>query len=154
MPFTRRWLIAGSILALILLIVLVDRTEDVLTHVSYPLTTWRIDLDDAMLGIGTILLGIAAIWTVWLKANRAEAKADQVSKQINGGMSKIAREHVDGALKNADVELGLWRRVDALETAVDDCTDREQRCMDENEKLRDWVIARLDYSTEGRDTER
>ena len=148
-------IIAGiSFVVLIALMVIVDRAEDILTHISYPMDTWRMDLDDALIGVGTFLLGVAAFVTLWRKADKTQAATDRVAGQINGGMSAIAREHVEGAISDADVEVGLWRRVDALEAGLDECCERELRCLEENDKLRDWVIARLDYSTEGRNTER
>jgi hypothetical protein len=123
-------------------------------RIEYPLDIWRMDLDDFLGNVGFLLAGIAAIWTVAKTAHRAEKKADLVAHQINGGMSDVAKRHVIEALDNSEIEVGLWRRVDALEESKQECVDREKRCQDENDKLRDWVIERLDMSGKGRGGDR
>ena len=152
--FSRRWLITGGAIALVALILFLDRAEDYIGHVSYPLGTWRMDLDDALVGFGTILIGTAAIWKVWLLAYSADKRSRKVEHEINGGMAEAVGHHVVNGLNDADLEVGLWRRVDALEETITDCREREKECLKKNEDLRAWVITRLDYSTDGREGSR
>jgi len=166
-----RWIAFGAFIALIVLILIVDRVEDVATHISYPLDTWRMDMDDAVVAmgsLGTLLLGIAAFSALWIKADRAHRKADQATDQINGGMTSLASQIITDELRTADLEVGLHKQVKvqderlvALEKLTSDCLEREQ--VWEKEKvqlrkdrlaLRDWLNHRLDRSGQGREVER
>lgn len=89
-------------------------------HVEYPMNEWRIDLDDAAVGLGTILVGIAAIWTVWLKAVDAHDRTVELSHRLNGGLAKAAREHV----QDNEIIVGLVHRLDVADAARDDCLER------------------------------
>ena len=102
------------------------------------------------IGIGTILVGMSGFGALWEKADRAQHTAAVVEQQINGGMSEAAKQHVEDALANSEIEVGLWRRVNALEDSKQDCLEREKRCEEDNAKMREWVIARLDQSPLGR----
>jgi hypothetical protein len=106
------------------------------------------------IGIGTILVGITGFTKLWEKVEEAQHTASKVEHQINGGMSEAAKAHVEEALTNSEIEVGLWRRVDALEEAKQECVEREKRCEAENEKMRRWVIERLDMSGKGRGGDR
>jgi len=106
------------------------------------------------IGIGTIIVGVTGFTALWDKADAALRTATNIEHQINGGMSDAAKAHVQEALKESEIEVGLWRRVDALEASKQDCLDREKRCTEENNKLRAWVIDRLDRSPYGRDNGR
>ena len=106
------------------------------------------------IGIGTILVGVTGFTALWDKADKAERTASNVEHQINGSMSEAAKQHVQEALENSEIEVGLWRRVDVLEASKQDCLDREKRCTEENDKLRVWVIDRLDKAPYGRDNGR
>ena len=163
MRFTlsRRWLIFGGILAAVVFVIIVDRAEDFVGHISYPLGTWRMDLDDALIGFGTILIGTAAIWTVWLKAKATDVRVTKVEAEINGGMAEAAGNHVGEALHDADLEVGLWRRVDALEDANRECHEmvndqmtrankfeaRARDCEEGHQALFDRMILHLDSGT-------
>lgn len=136
------WWAAGGVL-LVLLIILVDKAEDVLAHIEYPMDVWRMDLDDMIANVGLFLGGLAAFLMVFKTAKDASRKADHVSSQINGGLSDIAKDHVSDALKDADVEIGLWRRVDELERT-------RQECLEELEGIKTWINRRLDDVENGR----
>ena len=109
------------------------------------------DVHYTFIGIGTILVGVTGFTALWDKADAALRTATNIEHQINGGMSDAAKRHVQEAFESQEIEVGLWRRVNALEEAKQDCLDREKRCEEENEKMREWVIARLDQSPLGRD---
>ena len=111
--------IAGLFVALILLILIVDKSEDWLTHVEYPLNVWRMDLDDIAANIGLFLVGVAAFVTVFKKADQASRKADQVSQRVNGGLQQAAREHV----QDSEVIIGLVHRLDKMEGNRDLCLE-------------------------------
>lgn len=141
LPWSVRWLLLpGLALGVIITVtVLADQIFEV--HYTF-------------IGIGTILVGWGAIWTAYQKADEAQHTANKVEKQINGGMSESAKQHVEEAIANSELEVGLWRRVDALEQSKQECVEREKRCEEENEKLRDWVVARLDQTPLGRNENR
>jgi hypothetical protein len=149
LKWSTKWLLFPG-LGIIAFLVAVFLVDAYVHRVEYPLGVWRMDLDDFLGNIGFLLGGIAAVWTVAKTAKRAEAKADLVAHQINGGMSDAAKAHVLEALDNSEIEVGLWRRVDALEESKQECIEREKRCENENEKMRRWVIARLDQTPLGR----
>lgn len=114
--------------------------------VDYPLNTWRMDLDDAMVGLGTILLGIAGIWTALTKARQAEttanaahARADLLEHKLNGGMVEVAREH----MQENEVMATVIVRLDRIEAERDDC-------IEERKELQRWIIGRLDRAGLGR----
>jgi len=107
--------------------------------IRYPLGTWRMDLDDALTSVGTIALGIAAIWTVWLKARDADAKAEALEQKLNGGLQRAARQH----MQENEVIIGLNHRMDRFETERDNCRT-------ELADLREWVIERFDQNGLGR----
>ena len=111
--------IAGLFVALILLILIVDKSEDWLTHVEYPLNVWRMDLDDIAANIGLFLVGVAAFVTVFKKADQASRKADQLSQRVNGGLQQAAREHV----QDSEVIIGLVHRLDKVEGNRDLCLE-------------------------------
>jgi hypothetical protein len=142
----RTWLIAGGFVALVVLIYLVDTAEDWIAHVSYPFDVWRMDLDDMLANVGLFLAGLSALIVAMRKADRAQKKADQVSERINGGLAKMAKEHVAIATQEA-VEAGhyveLLGRVTEIERQRDDCRQ-------EVASMREWINARLDETGNGR----
>ena len=95
--------------------------------IEYPLTTWRMDLDDALIGFGTILLGAAAIWTVWLKQKALDQEIRKVDNKLNGGLSSIASQVMRDELKQAGIDKGLTVRVEFLEDQYQECLMREMR---------------------------
>ena len=108
------------------------------------------DVHYTFIGIGTIIVGVTGFTALWDKADAALRTATNIEHQINGGMSDAAKQHVQEAFEDHEIEVGLWRRVNALEESKQDCLEREKRCEAENEKMREWVIARLDQSPLGR----
>lgn len=110
-------------------------------NIAYPLSTWRMDLDDALVGLGTILLGVAAIWTVWLKAREAERKADAVEAKLNGGLASLASQIMADELRQAGFETGLNKRVAFLEEHYADCLERELLWKDR------WAQVQTDRAT-------
>jgi hypothetical protein len=146
----RRWYMAGGFILLILLIVLVDRAEDVLTHISYPFNVWRMDLDDIAANIGLFLVGLAAFMSVFRKADRAHKKADQVSERINGGMMEMAKQHVAIATQEAQ-ETSHY--IDLL-TRITNVEKQRDNCHEELEAIRGWINTRLDETGNGRNDNR
>jgi len=116
-PRRRRFVWAALAAAAAAAVIAIDMTT---TTISYPLDTWRVDLDDAAIGLGTILVGIAAIWTVWLKAKEANDRTVALSHKLNGGLRQIAREHV----QDNEVVIGLVHRLDKADAARDECLER------------------------------
>ena len=106
------------------------------------------------IGIGTVIVGTTGFGTLWQRAMEADRLAKRLEAQINGGMSAAAKQHVQEALDNQEIEVGLWRRVNALEDSKQECIEREKRCEEENERMRDWVVARLDQTPLGRRNDR
>lgn len=150
-----RWAAAAA--ALIMLIVIVDRAEDWVTHIEYPLNIWRMDLDDLLANLGLFLGGVAALITVFRKADRAQKKADQVSERINGGMAELAKEHVAIATAEATEAshfIDLLGRVTTIEKQRDDCHDQLEVMRTELGRVQAWVVTRLDKSGNGRTEER
>ena len=111
--------IAAAFVALVLLILVVDRAEDFMHDISYPFNVWRMDLDDIAANIGLFLVGVAAFVTVFKKADRASRKADQLSQRVNGGLQQAAREHV----QDNEVIIGLVHRLDKVEGNRDLCLE-------------------------------
>ena len=107
--------------------------------IQYPLGTWRMDLDDALTSVGTVALGVAAIWTVWMKATDAQRTAENLEKKLNGGLQRAAKQH----MQENEVIIGLNHRMDRFETERDHC---QQELAD----LREWVIQRFDENGLGR----
>lgn len=158
LTFSKRWFLLPGVILLIVggLLATVLRGVDI----SYPVNTWRMDLDDILanvaaliLAAGTFLLGLAAL----KKASDADHRSIRNEHSINGGMGEAVTHHVGEALKDADVELGLWRRVDVLEEGYKDCMERERVWEGERaqlrldrEALRDWLNRRLDETGNGR----
>ena len=107
--------------------------------VQYPLGTWRMDLDDALTSVGTVALGVAAIWTVWLKAQEAQRKAAALEEKLNGGLQRAAKQH----MQENEVIIGLNHRMDRFEQERD-------HCQQELAELKTWVIERFDQNGLGR----
>ena len=132
-----KWALAA--VALIVLIVVVDRTEDWVTHIEYPLNIWRMDLDDFLFNVGGFLMGLAAFMTVFKKAGRAQTQADKANIKVNGGMQKLAEEHVKIAAQEVQ-ESGhyteLLDRITSLE-------GQRNVCLEELSSLRIWVERKL-----------
>ena len=153
------WAAAGIVL--ILLIIVVDKAEDVMSHIEYPLDVWRMDLDDIAANIGFFLVGVAAFASLWRKAGRAHDKADEASKDINGGLANLASQIITDELRQSDIEVGLHKRVTALEKLTAEYIRREVVWDEEKEQirldrvaLRDWLNRRLDESGNGRNEAR
>lgn len=143
----RSWILpaVGAVL-IIVAVVLINQNATI----QYPLGTWRIDLDDALVGIGTILIGAAAIWQVWIKAKEADRKAEAVDKKLNGGLSSLAAQIMADELRMAGFETGLSKRVEFLEDHYQDCLEREivwqkeqKQIMEDRKLLRDLMNERL-----------
>ena len=132
----RSWILpAVGLISLVVGIVLINQHATI----QYPLGTWRMDLDDALTSVGTVALGVAAIWTVWLKAQEAERKAAALEEKLNGGLQRAAKQH----MQENEVIIGLNHRMDRFETERDHC---QQELAD----LREWVIQRFDENGLGR----
>lgn len=150
----RAFLLPGIGVALVVVgVVLINQHA----NIAYPLDTWRMDLDDALVGLGTILLGIAAIWTVWLKARDADRKADALSKKLNGGLSNLAAQILNDEIKQAGIDISLANRVATLEEklehshgALEECRRREE----EWKRLKARIGHYLDESGVGREEPR
>ena len=150
-PKTKRGLIvAGGFVALVVLIFIVDRAEDFLLHIEYPFNVWRMDLDDMLANVGLFLAGLSALIVAMRKADRAQKKADQVSERINGGMAKMAEQHVAIATQEAQETghyIDLLTRVTSIEKQRDDCHE-------ELGSIREWINQRLDDTGNGREDSR
>jgi hypothetical protein len=70
-----------------------------------------------------------------------------VSERINGGLAKMAEEHVAIASKESTHYTDLLQRVSSIEKQRDDCRQ-------EMAGLKDWIVNRLDESGQGRDNTR
>lgn len=155
-----RWIAFGAFVILVGIILAVNRIEDWATTISYPLDTWRMDLDDffvAIMSVGILLSGLGGFGLLWRKADRAHAHADKAIDSINGGMTSIATQVIHDELRVADLEIGLSKRVAALEQAIEDCAEREITWAQEKAQLRrdrtalrDWLNRRLDETGNGR----
>lgn len=137
------YLLPGAGLAAVVVAVLMHVAG---VDVDYPLATWRMDLDDAMVGVGTILLGVAGIWTALTKARQAEAtaleahaRADRLEHKVNGGMVEFARE----TMHENEIMATVIHRLDRIEAERDDC-------IEERKELQRWIIGRLDSAGLGR----
>ena len=132
----RTWLLpAIGLISIVVGVVLINQHATI----QYPLGTWRMDLDDALTSIALLATGVAAIWTVWLKATEADRKATKLEEKLNGGLQRAARQH----MQENEVIIGLNHRMDRFETERDDCRS-------ELADLREWVIERFDQNGLGR----
>lgn len=147
MKFKRHMMYLGALVALIILIVIVDRSEDWLTHVEYPFDVWRMDLDDVLANVGLFLAGLSAFIVAIRRADRAHKKADQVGDRINGGMADMAKEHVAMATQESQDYNELLLRVTSVENQRDDC-------LKELHMLRSWTNERLDKLREEYDRDK
>jgi hypothetical protein len=146
----RYWFLpAVGFAALVAGIVLVNQNA----NVAYPLSTWRMDLDDLIASVGIVAVGVAAIWTVWLKAKAADQKASALTERVNGGLKKMAEQHVAAATAEA-IEAGhyvdLLSRVTTIEQQRDDCHEDLAAVRIELSSIQDWVVRRLDDTGNGR----
>ena len=151
LTFSKRWLLLPGVILLIVGGLVAHVLEG--ADISYPTNVWRMDLDDMLANIGTVLLGIGTLllgFAALIKAREALSISKRNEHSINGGMGDIAREHVNGALENADVEQGLWKRVDVIEQSNKDCLEREARM----KELMQDVYVRLDATGLGREEDR
>ena len=160
------WLMAIAVVALVIIGMGVDHfMQDVL--VQYPLGTWRMDLDDFVGNIGTLLIGVGTLGLAWVgyrKIGGTNRKIDQVEHKLNGGMNKIVERLVEDemAAKGYDQTfLEVLSKVDECIKQRDDAIGQRDECrvalkasLDENDKLRQWVVDRLDGSGNGRSSER
>lgn len=125
--------------------------------IAYPLDTWRMDLDDALVGIGTVLLGIAAIWTVWIKALSADRKADALHEKLNGGLSSLAAQILNDEIKHAGIDVNLANRVAVVEQLLGNTQEKLEKC---EEREQEWIRMKarighlLDEIGKGRDIPR
>jgi hypothetical protein len=126
-------------------------------HIEYPMHVWRMDLDDALVGVGTILLGAAAIWTVWLKAKEASDKAEAISHRINGGLSSLASQIMMDEIKQSGIDTQLANRVACLETKITEVKDERDDCKEklaQQDSMIQAIHDRLDDSGFGRQESR
>jgi hypothetical protein len=105
-------------------------------------------------GIGAVLVGVTGFGSLWQKVEEAHRIAVKTEKNINGGMANLASQILQDEIRVAGLEAGLGARVIALEESKRDCDEEKRLCLEENEKLRDWVITRLDGSGNGRSDNR
>ena len=162
LTFSKTWMLLPGVILLIVGGLVAHTLEG--AAISYPTDVWRMDLDDIIANIGTVLLGVGTLllgFAALIKAREALSISRRNEHSLNGGMAETASEHVNTALQEADVEQGLWRRVDVLTEQQRECEEREKRadaraenCEARNEELREWVIARLDGSDKGRNVDR
>lgn len=139
-------------IGLVLIVVGIVLINDHAT-IQYPLGTWRMDLDDALVGVGTILLGTAAIWTVWLKASGNERRMELLERQFNGGLSSLAAQILLDEMKLSGLEVGLAVRVAEVETRLDEVRNERDDCMTRmavQDQLIDSIHRRLDENGLGR----
>ena len=122
---------------MVTIIVIVDRAEDWLTRIEYPFDVWRMDLDDVLANIGLFMAGLSAFIVALRRADKAHKKADQVGDRINGGMAKMAKEHVAMATQEAQDYVELLSRVTVIE-------DERDNCRKELRLQRKWINERLD----------
>ena len=150
----RTLLIPGIGLVVIIVgVVLINQNA----RVDYPLDTWRMDLDDALIGFGTILIGTAAIWTVWLKAKEADAKAEAVEAKLNGGLSSIASQIMMDELKQSGIDITLAKRVARVEAKLEEVTGQRDDCLErvaQQDATIESIHQRLDRNGIGRNTPR
>ena len=127
------WFLAFGVL--VATIITVDRAEDWLSQVGYPLTVWRVDLDDLLANLGLFLGGLAAFLMVFKRTRQIETQVAEVSERINGGMTRLAEEHVKRATLEASEAghyISLLERITSLET-------QKHHCMQELAELRSWI---------------
>ena len=139
------WWAVGGVM-LILLIVLVDKVEDLLAHIDYPLDVWRMDLDDLLANVGLFLGGLGAFLMVFKVAKDAQRKAELVDSRINGGMKKLAEQHVAVATNEA-LEAGHY--VELL-SGVTKIEQQRDHCLEELDAIKEWINRRLDETGNGR----
>lgn len=138
-------LIAGVALVAVVVatVVVLDRT-DAHIQVAYPLTTWRMDLDDALVGLGTILLGVAAIWTVALRQQKQAIELDRLRSQLNGGMADLARQH----LQESEVVETIRHEQRKDRERLDRIERDRDECVEERRELHERLIACMEGTAE------
>ena len=156
--FSKKWLFLPGLALLVVGGLVAHALEG--ASIEYPLGVWRMDLDDLLaniaalvLGVGTLLIGIAA----FIKAREALRLSQRNESTINGGMTEAAKAHMQEALDHAEIEPGLWKRVDALEQDRDLWEDSAKECLEREAKMRVFmadVYERFDAVGLGRRKER
>lgn len=128
--------------------------------IAYPLDTWRMDFDDLLGNIGTLLIGIGTMALAIVgvrKERKVKEKIEKVETKLNGGMNAIVERLVadEMAAKGYDrTFLELLAEVEKFRNERDECREKVATCLEENEKLKQWVVDRLDESGNGRSEER
>ena len=115
------WAMAG----LVALIIVVNRVEDYLINISYPIRDWRMDLDDV---VSNVIAG-AAVLVAYLAVRRRQKK---IEDQVNGGMSELAKEVM---LDHVETE--------GLNQSFLELLGRVEECMKENEDMRIFILKRF-----------
>ena len=154
MKLTIRYGLVGFGLAAAVTAIILINTN---AAVEYPMHVWRMDLDDALVGVGTLLLGAAAIWTVWLKAREADMKAEALERKLNGGLSSLASQIMMDELKQSGVDTSLAKRVASVETELLVVKDERDDCREQvaaQNALIESIHRRLDESGIGRNEDR
>ena len=118
------WVATVGFVALVALIVAVDRVEDWMTSVHYPLDVWRMDLDDLLANVGLFLAGLAAYLKVRRSTPGVEKKVETVEGQVNGEIRELAAELIRDEIATAGLSqttVEMEGRVEALEVQRDQC---------------------------------
>jgi hypothetical protein len=116
--------ITFAVAALVALIIVVDRAEDWLSHVSYPLDTWRMDLDDA---VSNVIAG-AAVLVAYLAIRRRQQKTDA---KLNGGLKELAQEILLAEIETS----GINDTVTSLRADVEEVKQQRDECIGKIEAL-------------------
>jgi hypothetical protein len=110
--------ITFAVVVLVALIVVVGRAEDWLSHVSYPMDTWRMDLDDA---VSNVIAG-AAVLVAYLAVRRRQNKTDA---KLNGGIKELAQEILLAEIETS----GINDTVTSLRADVEEVKQQRDECM-------------------------
>ena len=121
---TWKW-VAWGVAALVALIIVVDRSEDWLSHVSYPFNTWRMDLDDAIGNVIAFLAVLVAYLAVTRRQKATESK-------LNGGLEELAKKLMRDEIETA-----------GLNQTYMELLARVEKCMKENADMRQFILDRF-----------
>jgi cobalamin biosynthesis Mg chelatase CobN len=116
-----KWALWGFF-ALVALIVLVDTAEDVLHDISYPFSTWRMDLDDATANVLTAI-GILVAYTVGRRKQKKDR--DTIEAKLNGELRELAQEILLDQIETS----GINDTVTSLRADVEEVKQQRDECM-------------------------
>jgi hypothetical protein len=154
------WLLVPGILLLVGVVAIHIFTSDL--HITVTFT---------MVGIGTILLAVAALIGAIIKwreyqqrVQDLETKTDDLDNKFNGGMVEVMTKILNDEIKSGNFRIDLVKRIATVENNLDETLERlrdaeadRERCLERERewlRIRNRMVNALDELGYGRDEPR